>query len=984
MTPCPRFRHYALPFLAAAFVAPLTCVPIAYADEAVVAPTVDPDDWLYGTSDIPRDLGWQFGTLENGLRYAVRNNGAPPGQVSIRVRVGAGSLMETDAERGFAHFIEHLTFRGSRYLDDGEMKRVWQRLGVAFGSDTNAATSPTSTVYQLDLPSATPAALEEAMTVVAGMMEAPNLDQATVASERGVVLSELREGAGPQARVADAMREHAFAGQLLAKRLPIGTEASLNAATAGGLAAFHDRWYRPDNIVIAIAGDGDPSTFAALIEKHFGRLKATGDLAPVPDFGDPRSGLPVAKIVYEPTQPALVTLSYLRPWRPVRDSVAYTQSLYHDFLATQIINRRLEERARSGGSYVVAQVGEDKISRSAILTGVTLVPVDDWKKALTDVRGVIADALASPPSQAEIDRVYDEMDVVMTREVENAQNQPGSDLVDDLMDAIDIGETVSDPVHHREMFRSSRPLATPEQMLKTTRKLFSAMVVRAFATLPSAPAADAEQALAELATVAVPGDASARVVDSKVAIDDLPPLGKPGTVVSVEADPALELQKLTLSNGVTALLLDNDVEPDKIRIRVRFGGGRRGLSPTQPNLLWTGPFALAESGIGKFAMRDIEAMTAGRLIGLDFGIDESAYRFEAETNSRDFADQLRLIASKLKNPGWDPAPVRRARAVRLSAYDSSSGSPSAVLDRELYAALRPADARYAEPSRDQIAALTPEGFRAFWSRELASGPIEVIVFGDLSKVDEQAVLAQTFGALAKRKPKPGEAAPVSFPATSATPQVLRHSGDTNQAAAVMVWKTAGGLDNIREARQLDVLAAIFNDRLFDRLRADQGASYSPSVGSDWPRDFASGGLVMAASLVKPQDIGTFYRHARAIARELISAPVAADELDRAVTPIKELIYRASSGNVFFMNELEGATTDPRRVDVLRSYIVDTTSTTPADIQRLAQTYLANDGYSLVVLPEGVTLASVLAANDDREAATAAATAARPVTAAESR
>ena len=61
---------------------------------------VDRSAWLYKGSDITPDPGWRFGTLSNGVRYAVRRNGVPPGQVSIRVRMDAGSLMETDAERG--------------------------------------------------------------------------------------------------------------------------------------------------------------------------------------------------------------------------------------------------------------------------------------------------------------------------------------------------------------------------------------------------------------------------------------------------------------------------------------------------------------------------------------------------------------------------------------------------------------------------------------------------------------------------------------------------------------------------------------------------------------------------------------------------------------------------------------------------------------------------------------------------------------------
>jgi len=183
-----------LSMLAAAMLLALPAVAPAQPQTAPPAapPSAAEDNWLYAGSDIPRDLAWQFGELPNGLRYAVRNNGVPPGQVSIRVRMDVGSMFETEKERGFAHLLEHLTFRGSEHIPDGEAKRIWQRFGVTFGSDSNAQTTPTQTVYQLDLPSVTPANLDESMKLLAGMMREPRISDAAVDAERGVVLAELR------------------------------------------------------------------------------------------------------------------------------------------------------------------------------------------------------------------------------------------------------------------------------------------------------------------------------------------------------------------------------------------------------------------------------------------------------------------------------------------------------------------------------------------------------------------------------------------------------------------------------------------------------------------------------------------------------------------------------------------------------------------------------------------------------------------------
>ncbi|HSJ79008.1 MAG TPA: insulinase family protein, partial [Erythrobacter sp.] len=133
--------------------APPVAVPAAPVVPAPQALQINGETpWLYRGSDVPVDEKWLFGEMKNGLRYAVRRNGVPPRQVSIRVRVDAGSLHEADGEQGYAHLLEHLLFRESKYLGQAEAISAWQRLGATFGSDANAETSPTHTAYKLDIP----------------------------------------------------------------------------------------------------------------------------------------------------------------------------------------------------------------------------------------------------------------------------------------------------------------------------------------------------------------------------------------------------------------------------------------------------------------------------------------------------------------------------------------------------------------------------------------------------------------------------------------------------------------------------------------------------------------------------------------------------------------------------------------------------------------------------------------------------------------
>jgi zinc protease len=931
--------------------------PAALPARETAATTVPADDWLYAGSDIPRDTGWTFGTLPNGLRFAVRNNGVPPGQVAIRVRVDVGSLHERDDERGYAHLLEHLAFRGSEHVPDGEARRIWQRFGVTFGSDSNAQTTPTQTAYQLDLPSATPDTLDEGLKLLAGMVREPRIIDASVDAERAVVLAELRESDGPQLRVGDRMNRHIFAGQRLAGRSPIGTPETLAAARAASVADFHRRFYRPENAVVVIVGDGSPDSFAALIKRHFGSWRGKGKAGEVPPFGDPDPAQPAMAVIAEPAQARSLTLATIRPWRHQIDTVAYTRGLYLDFLATALINRRFERTARSGGTYLVASAQQEVVSRSADITTVQVVPAgDNWQAALRDVRSVIASAVSTAPSQADIDREANEIASFLQKELDNERNEPGARLADDLVRAVDIGETVTSPAAQVSMFTAIRASATPEVLLDTTRKLFAGPVERLAMVAPVAMPGDEAALAAALSesAVALAQNGAAKAV----AITDLPALAPPGSVSEVAPIPGLNAQRYLLSNGIVALVSGNGVEPDKVRVNVRFGHGARGVAPDAPNLLWSGDYAVAASGIGALGQNELDELTNGRQIQLNFAVEDSGFEWSAETSPADLADQLRVIAAKMAHPGWDAAPVERLKLGMLTGFDQAETTPGGLIERDLLGWLRSNDQRWQAPSREDIAALTPAKFRAFWEPLLRSGPIEVQIFGDLRSVDVGQVLAETLGSLTPTlTDAPPAGSQLGFPAATALPQVVTHKGDAGQAAALLAWKTGGGFGDIRTSRHLDVLAAIFNDRLFERLRAQDGASYGPIVASDWPTGFDDGGYLLVGSLLAPKDVDRFYDIAGDIVRELATTPVSADELARAAGPIREQISRALTGNLFWMHLLEGASRDPRVVRAALSIETDAAAITPADIQGLAQRYLvAERRWSLVILPPGQTLA----------------------------
>lgn len=920
---------------------------------APAKPATDNAPWLFKGSDIRPNPAWTFGTLPNGLRYAVRKNGVPPGQVAIRVRIDAGSLHEEDNERGFAHLLEHMSFRASEHVPDGEAKRVWQRLGATFGSDSNAQTTPTQTVYRLDLPSANETSVNESLKILAGMMDKPVIDAKTLNAERPVVLSEQREQPGPQVRVGDAQRAVLFAGQPIADRSPIGTIKTLEAATPAAVAAFHGRWYRPERTVISISGDMEPAVLERLLIANFSAWKETTPNPADPDFGKPDGTKPMAGSIVEPTVPTSVSYAVLRPWKYQDDTILFNQNRMVDTMATMVISRRLETRARAGGSFLAAQVSLDDIARSVNGTFVQVMPIgDDWQAALRDARAVVAEAERAPPTVAEVAQAVSDYDTALRTRSETAAAEAGSSQADDIIGAVDIRETVASPEDSYKIFTDARDQGffTPERVFASTKRIFQGDATRVF--LNSRVPGENLTVAAEGALKAAVARVAARRDDGPVpTFAQLPLPATPGKVVKQEDVPGVGMTQVEYANGVRLIAFPNKSEASRVYVRVRFGGGLNALPNNRETPAWAGPIALVASGVGKIDQEGLDRMTAGRRIGMDFGTSNDAFEFSATTSPADLADQLRLIAAKLYAPRWDANPVTRARAAMLASLAGEDASPAIVLQRRLEEQLHAGDPRWGPPPRAEVEKLTPAAFKSFWDPILKSGPIEVQVFGDVETPTMIEAVAKTLGALPTRGSSTKTPAAIRFPASTATPLTLRHTGNDTQAAAVIAWPTSAGVAGIAESRQLDVLAAIFNDRLFERLRQGSGVSYSPNVDSSWPVQLAGGGRVVALGQVPPDQTGTFLTMSREIAADLAANPVQPDELRRILGPISQTLMRSSTGNQFWMRLSEGATRDPRIYDTIRSIGADYGSATPESLRATARKYYRPDAeWSMVVLP----------------------------------
>ncbi len=244
-------------------------------------------------------------TLANGMTLIVKPDHRAPTAVNMLwVRVGA--MDEVDGTTGLAHLLEHLLFKGTPTVPEGEFsKRV-----AAMGGNDNAFTMQDATGYYQQVPAAR---LREVMQLEADRFANTRWSDDAFAKEIEVVKEErrMRTEDNPRAQLAEVMDATTFLAHPY-RRPVVGWMADLETVTADDARAFYRRWYHPAHAAVVIAGDVDVDQVRAWAEASYGQIPAQAVPARKPRREPVQAGL--RRLAFKATaQQAVVSLAFKVP-----------------------------------------------------------------------------------------------------------------------------------------------------------------------------------------------------------------------------------------------------------------------------------------------------------------------------------------------------------------------------------------------------------------------------------------------------------------------------------------------------------------------------------------------------------------------------------------------------------------------------------------------------------------------------------------------
>ncbi|MSR47210.1 MAG: insulinase family protein [Planctomycetes bacterium] len=963
-------------------------IPAQSKSKAAEVVEVEPRDWEHDRSDLPPDPNFNFGALKNGMRYAWINNRNPPKQIFLRLHVDIGSLVESDAEQGMAHFVEHMAFNGTTRFKADSLVATFNKMGIKFGSDVNAHTSFEETVYELDLPDSEPERLKLGMQWMRDVASGLKMEEKEVQKEKGVIDSEQISRDVPGFRAFVDQIGKIADGTLYAKRLPIGVKDVRTKFNGKSCMAFYKRWYRPENMTFIVAGDLGALDPTKLIEEHLGTIPAAkGEPAERPEIGDP-SFRHKGFAVETGGSGGSISIAKLRKHKQKKDDAANAAAGVPIQIAMNLVGNRLnakqdKEKLPFNGAEADLYNFENQLSGPLIRI---FCDAAKWRDALTAAERELRRLLEQGCTDEEVKEAW--TDYQKTLVPRPASPVPHSlEYVRDLMVACNLRYVPMDDKARKEALRPGAKGLSPDALTKLLREelALGELVIWTEGGIDlgadphaelmeiwnAAKATDLGQPMAITASAepekpkegeaggeagGTPKEGEAKPEPEKKKVDPSKfAYAKPDVVkdatATVKRHEDLKVNELALKNGVKVLYRKADGDVRSLgHWEVRVGEGESVLDVSKHAVAYAAERWFLRGGLAKNDWDTVAA--AGGSVGFSVDADGLLFRGNVFVGG-ELKREFETICAFLTEPGFaqEPWDEWKAKLDEEFKVDEDAGKPSAgSLLGKFTEEVQSTEPRLRRPTKDEVAAVTIDEVRAFLKGQL-DGPVRISAAGVDAGKFEKAIFS-TFSSLPPRR-----AGTINEQRRTITPLKsginARHTVDSGEKSAHLhlLYPCPDAIDAAM-ARKLALLEDIVSDRLRVEIREKRGGTYSPNAGVWGSNEWRGLGWVTLQLTVDPGKVEEMAKACTTVMEALGSKGATQAELDRLRTAhLGDAETQLKDYDLWF-EALKKAQREPAVIDQMRAYKETFAKVTLAEINALAKQVFAKGRESVfAVIPK---------------------------------
>ncbi|TCC97153.1 M16 family metallopeptidase [Pedobacter hiemivivus] len=905
------------------------------------------------------------GKLPNGFTYYVQKNTTQKKRVTLYLVNKVGSILETEEQRGLAHFMEHMSFNGSTHFPGATLVDFLEKAGVRFGADLNAYTSFDETVYQLPIPIDKPEMLNSGLQVIRDWAAEATLDPKEIDKERGVVLEEKRLRNGAQQRIQQQTFPYMVNHSRYADREPIGTEAVLRNFKPETIRSFYKDWYRPDLQAIIVIGDVDVKDMVQRIHKLFSDLKSPAVPKPRPEYAIELNGKNQFLVITDKeAQGTMMQIMIKHPHKKL-----LTHADYMDYIKMNLFNQVLAARFQS-----VSQKNASRYIGVSAGLAPFMANVDAFTANLSARPGELEKGFAG--FWTEISKIKDqgftaaELDLAKMQYLNSMQamasegdKKQSAQYAQEYVRHFLSGNAIPGIAKEAELTEAYLPTISLGHINQMAKRYISEVNRDVIIIAPETAKAglpDEHQVnewFAKYRTAVTPV-ANATQEKAALALAKMPMIAVPpvkGKVVSSTKINELNLTELKFNNGVRVILKPTTFKNDEISFTAFSPGGTSIYSDNDFQTATNAASLIVEGGIGDFNAETLRQKLNGKQAAVNPFIGERIEGISGYSNLKDLETALQLTYLYFTEPRKDTAAfnatISRARATLANPVNTPeklfSDTLNAVLSNYH---LRRKSAELADLEKVNL----DRAFEIYKERFKDASDFTFVIVGNFDPVKIRPLLEQYLGSLPATGRKES-AKDLGIQIPSGIIKKTVYSGAEDKATVQLI---ISGNYEYSDAHnlQLQAIKQVLELRMLERLREKEGGVYSPSISlnvSHSPRTRYAFGISFGCS---PANVEMLIAAVWEEIAKIKAEGALPEDLAKFIAEKKVGLKNSLETNGFWLNYLSNQyqeQLDPKEILNYNKNLEDLNS---AQLKTAINTYLDGKNYIRVVLmPEGQQL-----------------------------
>ncbi len=903
---------------------------------------------------LPFDASVKTGKLPNGFSYYIRKNVEPKNRATIYLAMKAGSILENENQRGLAHFMEHMSFNGTKNFPKNALVNYLQKAGVRFGADLNAYTSFDETVYQLPIPTDSADVFKNGMQIMRDWAQDASLLTEEIEKERGVVLEEKRLGKGAQQRMQDKYLPLLFNNSRYANRLPIGTEEVLKNFKPETIKEFYKDWYRPNLQALIVVGDIDVADVEKQIIAKFSDLKNPAKPKERTKYTIPLIGENHFTSVTDKEFP--VTVAQILIKHP--GTTITTENDLRNSVIRSLFNRMMGARVSELSKQANPPFLNGGVSISGFLAGLDVATIfavakpgeleKGLKAALTEAERVKKFGF----TQTELDRnkaafmtgqesAYKEKDKTQSdnfvqeyvQHFLRGEASPGIDF------EYNFYKKVIDGIKLDEI-----NILAKNYLVATNRDV-----------IIMAPEKDKDKLPAE-ATV---NKWIAEVTGSSIAaykddVSDKPLItAKPaaGKIVNEKKIEEIGVTELQFSNGVKVVLKPTDFKNDEINFSAFSPGGTSLYSDADFQSALYSSGIIGRSGVGEFNALQLPKLLTGKRAFVSTSIAERTENVFGFSTPKDLETTLQLVHLYFTAPRKDTSIFTGFMTQQKASLANRENDPNTVFQDSVSAVLGSYNLRRTAPSLEKMEKINLDrAYEIYKERFADAGDFTFTFVGNFNLDSIKPLLAQYIGSLpSKQRVEEAKNLKITPPAGKVIKEFYKGVEPKSNVRLVFTGEHKYNTEN---NNQLDALAEILNIKLIERLREDEGGVYGVRAGASYSK-FPTERYTMSVSFgCAPENVKKLIASTLDEIGKIKKDGAQLVDVEKFVAEETRTTETQLKDNSFWLGYLSGQYQNQEDPKEVLGYLSSLKKVTPATLKAAANKYLSGENYiELVLMPE---------------------------------